>query len=116
MPAVPPKGVRFGAGQRQNPGGRPKALVAVQDLARQHTPEAIMALVEALKVKGERVPAAAVLLDRAWGKVPQAITGADGGALGITIQVVTGVARDEPEQIEAEAEAEEIGHYQIDAD
>jgi hypothetical protein len=72
-----------------------------------------MALVEALKVKGERVPAAAVLLDRAWGKVPQAITGADGGALGITIQVVTGVTRDaEPQTIEVEAE--EIGHYQID--
>jgi hypothetical protein len=52
-------------------------------------------------------------LDRAWGKVPQAITGADGGALGITIQVVTGVTRDdEPQTIEAETE--EIGHYQID--
>jgi hypothetical protein len=85
----------------------------VQQMARTHTPEAITALVAALKVPQTRVPAAVALLDRGWGKAAQVVVGPDGGALAMTIQVVTGVTRgDEPQTIEAETE--EIGHYQID--
>jgi hypothetical protein len=86
----------------------------VQQMARTHTPEAINALVLALKVPQTRVPAAVALLDRGWGKAAQVVVGPDGGALAMTINVVTGVARDEPQMIEAETE--EIGHYQIDAE
>jgi hypothetical protein len=112
--AAPPKQLKpWVKGQSGNPGGRPKALVDVQQMARTHTPEAINALVAALKVPQTRVPAAVALLDRGWGKAAQVVVGPDGGALAMTIQVVTGVTRDdEPQTIEAETE--EIGHYQID--
>jgi hypothetical protein len=113
--AAPPKQLKpWVKGQSGNPGGRPKALVDVQQMARTHTPEAINALVAALKVPQTRVPAAVALLDRGWGKAAQVVVGPDGGALAMTINVVTGVARDEPQTIEAETE--EIGHYQIDAE
>lgn len=61
------------AGKSGNPGGRPKALRDVEELARQHTPSAIQALAEALGDPDKRVAAAVALLDRAWGK-PKVIT------------------------------------------
>ncbi len=59
-------------GQSGNPGGRPKALIEVRDLARTHTTAAIQTLAEMLKAKNERVRVAAAeaLLDRGWGKAP----------------------------------------------
>jgi sulfite reductase beta subunit-like hemoprotein len=64
----------FKPGQSGNPGGRPKALIEVQDLAREHTPAAISALVQ-IVTSGEsdaaRVAAASVILDRGWGKAAQ---------------------------------------------
>jgi hypothetical protein len=63
-----------------NPSGRPKGL---EQIARQHTPAAIAALVAALKSTRERVPAAIALLDRGWGRPAQAITGSDGQPLAI---------------------------------
>ena len=61
-----------------NPGGRPRAAPDVQELARQHTPTAIAALVAALSKPRERVPAAVALLDRGWGKPMQPVSGEDG--------------------------------------
>lgn len=60
----------FKKGQSGNPGGRPKAEIAVRELARQHTEDAIRTLVEALTAKNEavRVSAAEALLSRGWGK------------------------------------------------
>jgi len=55
------------AGQSGNPGGRPKAQKDIEALARKYTPAAIAALVAALSGK-DRVHAAAILLDRGWGK------------------------------------------------
>jgi HEAT repeat protein len=63
----------------------------VQALAREHTPEAIAALVAALGNQRERVSAAVALLDRGWGKPTQAITGANGDSL---ITIITGVRRE----------------------
>lgn len=67
---------RFQPGQSGKPGGRPKAEVLVRDLARQHTEDAIRALVGALRAKSEsvRVAAATALLDRGWGRPPQAVS------------------------------------------
>lgn len=67
------KGRPFQKGVSGNPGGRPKEEHHVMTLARAHTPEAIKALVLALKYPRERVPAAIALLDRGWGKPVQMI-------------------------------------------
>ena len=58
------------SGRSGNPAGRAKGLEA---LAREHTAEAIAALVAALKRPKEAVPAAVALLDRGWGRPVQAI-------------------------------------------
>src|SRR5262249_23670060 len=71
----------FKPGQSGNPAGRPKKHrdFNVEALARQHTPEAIAALVAALEVPRERVAAAQVLLDRGWGRPRQSLDlGAEG--------------------------------------
>ena len=65
----------FRAGQSGNPRGRPKSDFDIETLAKQHTAEAIAALLAALKSPRERVHAAAVLLDRGWGKARQNISG-----------------------------------------
>lgn len=66
---------RFVKGVSGNPGGRPKVIENVRDLARQHTDAAIETLVTiALNPKSSdsaRVQAASALLDRAWGKPHQ---------------------------------------------
>ena len=74
----------FAKGRSDNPGGRPKELRDVVDLARRHTPDAIEALARILN--SENSPPAAVvaasvaLLDRGWGKPvqPDEHGGADG--------------------------------------
>jgi hypothetical protein len=88
---------RFSPGVSGNPGGRPRELRDVQALAREHTPEAIAALVEALKDERYRVSAAGHLLDRAWGKpaAPLELDGTD-RVTGIVLTIVS--ARDHPSQ------------------
>ena len=67
----------FKSGQSGNPGGRPKAIAAVQELAREHTTEAVAALVGVMNSEksppSARVAAASALLDRGWGRAPQTI-------------------------------------------
>ena len=63
---------RFQKGKSGNPGGRPKATHSIQELAREHAPEAIKTLADISKngTPGARVSAAIALLDRAYGKAP----------------------------------------------
>jgi hypothetical protein len=63
----------FKKGQSGNPGGRKRIPKHVEELARQHTADAINALVAALAEPRERVAAAVALLNRAWGQPKQAI-------------------------------------------
>ena len=62
----------FQKGRSGNPGGRPKAVKAVEDVAREHTPLAMRTLADICADAGApaaaRVAAATSLLDRAWGK------------------------------------------------
>lgn len=62
-------------GRSGNPGGRPRAALDIQALARGHTTDAIRALVAALSNPRERVAAAVALLDRGWGKPVTTIEG-----------------------------------------
>ena len=55
-------------GTSPNPTGRPRVVADIQDLARQHGPEAIRALAECLKDPKQKVAAACALLDRGYGK------------------------------------------------
>ena len=68
--------LKFRKGQSGNPGGRPKVLGEVQELARQHAPAVIVELARlALKAKSETARIAAIreLLDRGYGRSRQAI-------------------------------------------
>jgi Family of unknown function (DUF5681) len=67
----------FQKGQSGNPGGRPKEVAEVKELAREHMPAAINALVSIMNnpkaSDAARVSAATALLDRGYGKPQQHI-------------------------------------------
>lgn len=84
---------RFGKGNRANLSGRPKGLKEVQDRAADYTEESIRTLVTIMR-RGVKKPfsaqrmsqarqAAIALLDRAWGKPAQPISGVPGQPVGI---------------------------------
>ena len=73
-----------------------KATADIRSLARAQTDLSIRTLTGICGSKAApaaaRVSAASALLDRGWGKPPQAHTGEDGGDISVTIrQIVEGV-------------------------
>lgn len=62
-------------GESGNPGGRPRVIGEIQELAREHTREAIGTLVAIMQDQkaspAARVSASTAILDRAYGKAPQ---------------------------------------------
>ena len=75
--SMSPHSSRWQKGQSGNPGGRPKVIGDLQEQARQWSGEALDALREVATSKdappSARVSAAVALLDRGYGKPPQAI-------------------------------------------
>lgn len=65
----------FKPGKSGNPGGRPKGLGDLRDLARQHTKAALQTLVTVMKspkaTDSARVAAADAVLSRGWGRPSQ---------------------------------------------
>jgi len=75
----PPSGDRhwqFRPGQSGNPGGRPRTVHEVRELAQQHAPHAIARLAELMDSPDPRVAVAAssAMLDRAVGRPSQELT------------------------------------------
>jgi len=68
---------QFAPGVSGNPGGRPKHLKEVVELAREHTPDAIKTLASIMQDEKQppaaRVRAAGELLNRGWGQPAQYI-------------------------------------------
>jgi hypothetical protein len=64
---------RWEKGQSGNPGGRPKGVGDLREIARSHTPAALNTLIRLLgsKTDSVRLGAAIALLDRGWGKPHQ---------------------------------------------
>lgn len=86
-------GRRFRPGRSGNPGGRPREVVHVRDLARQRTREAIETLTAVMrqgKTEAARVRAAEALLNRAWGQPTQAVAmeGPNAEPLRVIVQYV----------------------------
>ena len=67
---------RFEKGQRGDPGGRPRVIGEIRDLAREYSEDAIAALVNVCRLgrnESVRVAAATALLDRGYGKPVQTL-------------------------------------------
>lgn len=81
----------FQKGKSGNPSGRPKVVAEVRQLARKHGPDALKRIVKLMNSPDERVGLAACqeIMNRAYGKPRQELTGEDGGPIPLEIRWAT---------------------------
>ena len=88
---MPVSTTTWAKGQSGNPGGRPRILEAVRDIARESTTLAIETLrtiaADTEAPHAARVSAATALLDRAWGKPAQQLSADINAAQTVTINL-----------------------------
>lgn len=81
---------KFKPGQSGNPGGRPKIIAEVKELAREYTDAAVKALADIVQNKkaapAARVAAAQALLDRGYGKPTQYVEAKVGPLDGLSVE------------------------------
>jgi hypothetical protein len=91
MPKVQHSGL-FKPGQSGNPNGRPKVVSEFVEMLREKTPRAVERLIEIIEQKrdlGAAAAAAKFLIERAYGKAPQAVDLNVGGAgLQVSVQIL----------------------------
>jgi len=77
MHQLPTNPRKFQKGQSGNPGGRPKIIAEIRDLARSAGPEAIETLAIIMRDKkaspAARIAAANAILDRGYGRPAQSV-------------------------------------------
>jgi Family of unknown function (DUF5681) len=76
--------MKFQPGQSGNKSGRPKIPHDIVELARSHSKQAIITLIDLMEHADDarvKIAASNAILDRAWGKPAQAVTGADTGPI-----------------------------------
>lgn len=97
-------------GQSGNPGGRPKENNEVRDLARTFTAEAIERLAYWMRSEEGKVSvaAASAILDRAWGKATQPVSGPDGGPIDVNLNEVRGGIASKLDRIASALEARSV--------
>lgn len=79
----------FKPGQSGNPGGRPKGYADFREQCRKLSPKVVARLTKLLAGKDDRLAldAGKALLEHAWGKPPQAVTG-EGGEGSVTLEAL----------------------------
>lgn len=99
----------FIKGQSGNPGGRPKESNEAKELAKKYGPEAFKRLVYWMKSDEARasISAAQTIIERAYGKVPQAIVGDQSSPLTVRFVLEGLPAENAPLMIDAVAESSE---------
>lgn len=73
----------FTKGVSGNPAGVPRAAVEIKELARKRAPEAFEKICELMRSDDQKIAfyACQEVLNRAYGKPAQAVTGEDGGPI-----------------------------------
>lgn len=81
---------RFKEGTSGNPGGRPKSLADIQEIARSRSGEALDVITRIMREGKplEQLQAARLVLERAWGKPVAPIDSQDGSELVPVINII----------------------------